>query len=263
MRWWLTVAALAATTTGLAAQSWTDRIKRAGDGEIRLAFAAREGLCGDGETYIRDRARGDRTIMEEYGGRSWRDRRPCEEGPVRVALKIRGGAVRRVRTYVGGGWRTTADGPVTDLGTIGVREAVKGFFVLARNTETRPSGDLLVPALFADSVTVWPDLLALAKDREAAQEARKQAVFWLSQAAGEKAAEGLAGLAEDDEEDREVREQAVFALSQLPKDEGVPILIRVARTNKSPDVRRKAMFWLGQSGDPRAVALFEEVLAKP
>jgi hypothetical protein len=25
-------------------------------------------------------------------------------------------------------------------------------------------------------------------------------------------------------------------------------------------VRKKALFWLGQSGDPRAIALFEEIL---
>ena len=55
----------------------------------------------------------------------------------------------------------------------------------------------------------------------------------------------------------------MFALSQQPKDVGVPALIQVARTNRDPDVRRKAFFWLGQSGDPRAIALFEEVLTKP
>ena len=57
-----------------------------------------------------------------------------------------------------------------------------------------------------------------------------------------------------------MREHAVFALSQLRHDEGVPILIRVARTNRDPSIRRKALFWLGQSDDPRALGLFEEIL---
>jgi HEAT repeat protein len=52
----------------------------------------------------------------------------------------------------------------------------------------------------------------------------------------------------------------VFALSQLPKDEGIPLLIRTARDNRNPAVRKQAMFWLGQSGNPRALAFFEEVL---
>jgi len=60
-----------------------------------------------------------------------------------------------------------------------------------------------------------------------------------------------------------VRESAAFALSQRPHDEGVPALIRIARENPDPELRKKAIFWLGQSDDPRALALFEELLTKP
>jgi HEAT repeat protein len=60
-----------------------------------------------------------------------------------------------------------------------------------------------------------------------------------------------------------VREQAVFALSQRPREEGVPSLIRIAKTHSDPEIRRKAIFWLGQSHDPRALALFEDLLTKP
>ena len=74
------------------------------------------------------------------------------------------------------------------------------------------------------------------------------------------ATEGLSELAEDEDEDREVRESAVFAL-KLGDDEGVPALIRIARSNKDPKIRRTALFWLGQSEDPRALDLFEELLA--
>jgi len=35
------------------------------------------------------------------------------------------------------------------------------------------------------------------------------------------------------------------------------------RGNPDPELRRKAIFWLGQSDDPRALALFEEVLTRP
>ena len=60
----------------------------------------------------------------------------------------------------------------------------------------------------------------------------------------------------------DVKKKAVFALSQLPKDEGVPRLIDVAKTNRNPEVRKQAMFWLGQSGDARALAFFEDVLKR-
>jgi hypothetical protein len=48
----------------------------------------------------------------------------------------------------------------------------------------------------------------------------------------------------------------------MPKDEGVPKLIEVAKTNRNPEVRKQAMFWLGQSNDPRALDFFEQVLSR-
>jgi hypothetical protein len=40
----------------------------------------------------------------------------------------------------------------------------------------------------------------------------------------------------------------------------VPLLIEVARKNTNPVVRKQAIFWLGQSKDPRAVEFFAEIL---
>jgi len=57
-----------------------------------------------------------------------------------------------------------------------------------------------------------------------------------------------------------VKRKAVFALSQLPRDEGVPLLIDIARNNSNREVKKQAMFWLGQSKDARAVSFFEQVL---
>jgi hypothetical protein len=54
----------------------------------------------------------------------------------------------------------------------------------------------------------------------------------------------------------DVKKKAVFALTQMPNDEGIPLLIEVARTNRNPEVRKKAVFWLGQSKDPRALKFF-------
>jgi HEAT repeat protein len=54
----------------------------------------------------------------------------------------------------------------------------------------------------------------------------------------------------------------VFALSQRPSKEGVPALIEIAKSNRDPEIRKNALFWLGQSHDPRALALFEEILSR-
>ncbi len=64
----------------------------------------------------------------------------------------------------------------------------------------------------------------------------------------------------DAEEDDHVREQAVFALSQL-KD-GTDWLLKVLRSKRDPETIRRALFWLGQSDDPRAFQEIEKILDK-
>ena len=151
---------------------------------------------------------------------------------------------------------------MTDLGTFSTQAATTYLLGLAGTATGEVGSAAVFAATLADSVTVWPDLLRLARSPQVVEHTRRSAVFWLGQAAGEAATRGLADLVDDATGSREVRNAAVFALSQRPPDEGVPALIRVVRTNRDPDVRRKALFWLGQSGDPRALALFEELLTK-
>jgi len=234
------------------------------DGLVRVEYTAREDVCGDGRGMIRFRDRESVYVDDGVswsGRRGWRNR-ICVDGPVRIALTVQDGRITRSRVYVGGDWPDTPAG-VRELGRVGTREAADALLDLARRDSGRGADDLVFPALLADSVTVWRQLLDLARDSRANRQSRKSAVFWLSQEAGEAVARELGDFVADDEQDREVREQAVFALSQLPRDEGVPTLLRVARNNPDPSIRRKALFWLGQSEDPRALALFEEILTKP
>jgi HEAT repeat protein len=90
---------------------------------------------------------------------------------------------------------------------------------------------------------------------------RGQALFWIAQKAGQKAASTISNAIENDP-DEEVKKKAVFALTQMPNGEGVPKLIQVAETNKNREVRKQAMFWLGQSNDPRALDFFEKILSR-
>jgi len=241
-----------------------DRVAAAPDGEVRLSYATRAGVCGNGRNIISlecDDGSCGRHRMS-FGSYSDDDTGcPCEAGPARVALQKRGGQIRRVRTYVGGAWRPAADAQVTDLGTTSAAAAARYLLDLAARAG-EAGHDAVFPAILADSVTVWPDLLRLARSTTVPRETRRSAVFWLGQAAGEAATRGLTELLDDTTVALDVKESAVFALSQRPRDEGVPALIRIARTHASPGVRKKALFWLGQSEDPRALALFEELLTK-
>lgn len=231
----------------LSAQSLSDRVAHAPDGVIHLSFRPRPGVCGNGENIS---TRGDRN--NEWQGQ-------CEEGPVLVSLTKAGGAVTRIRTYVGGAWRSGGAG-ATDLGTVSAPTA--GEYLLALATRMPKSGEgALFAATLADSVTVWPRLLGIARDPSAPKELRRSAVFWLGQATGDAVTAGLDSIVADSG-DREVREAAVFAVSRRPADQSVPALIAIARTNRDPQVRRTAIFWLGRSGDPRAVDFFAQVLGR-
>ncbi|MBA2733499.1 MAG: HEAT repeat domain-containing protein [Acidobacteria bacterium] len=104
-------------------------------------------------------------------------------------------------------------------------------------------------------------LIKLART-EADREARNQALFWLGHKAGEKSLGVLKDVVEKEDADTEVQKHAVFVISRRPVEEAVPLLIKIARTHQKPEVRKQAMFWLGRTGDARALAFFEEILKK-
>jgi len=248
--WWV---GLFATTVpaSLGAQSLAERVRGAGDGTVRLSYAARPGVCsrGPGSITITDR--------DDHHDSEWES--DCKGGPVRVSLKMRDGRVAESQTYVGGRWKSgTAE--VTDLGLVPAREAADLMLALAPQAGEDDGGQLVTAATLADSTVVWPQLLRMARDTRVREDTRRQAVFWLGQAAGKEATRGLDSLVTDSGGDIEIRKQAVFALSQRPDEEGVPALITIARTNRHPELRKTALFWLGQSEDPRALTLFEEIL---
>ena len=238
----------------LDAQSVAEQLRRVPDGTVRLSFAARAGVCGDGSNNI--------TILDhDDDDTEWEG--TCQPGPVLVSMKLRGGRVQDSETHVGGRWRS-ATGQVKDLGTVPAREAADALLTLALESADGDGGELITAATLADSAVVWPRLLQIARNTKVGEETRRQSVFWLGQAAGEAATRGLDSIVEHgDDNDLEVRKHAVFALSQRPAEEGVPILIRIARTSPHPELRKTALFWLGQSEDPRAISLFEELLMKP
>ena len=246
------------------AQSLERRVSSAPDGTVRFSYAAKPGVYGNGRNMISwDCDKGNCRNRQVDG--NWNDHddwtAACDSGPVRIALTKRGTNVTDLRVYVGGEWRTSTT--ATDLGMVGTKDATSYLLGLAMRDESRAAEKAIFPAMLADSVTLWPDLLKLARREDVSRKVRRSAVFWLGQAAGDAATRGLTDLVDDGGADREVRETAVFALSQRPRDEGVPALIRIAKQNPDPELRRKAIFWLGQSDDPRALSLFEELLTRP
>jgi HEAT repeat protein len=192
-------------------------------------------------------------------------------GPVRlegpetmfVLFRVEQKAVQKIRTFtpeceLDAGGRT-----IHWLEGVAPADSVALLASLVSRTEQRRDR-VTNSALAAISMHRDPSadstLIRLAR-QDTSPKVRGEAIFWVAQKAGRKAAGEITAAIEQDP-DTDVKKRAVFALSQLPKDEGVPLLIQVARTNKNPAVRKQAMFWLGQSNDPRAVKFFEDVLLK-
>jgi hypothetical protein len=256
------LAALAGAASVVPAQGIASKVARVSNGTVRMSFTVKPGLCGSGNSIWHREGRGRTTW-----GDNWNNSRDveydieCSTGPARVVLDRHNGEITDLRFYVGGRWRP-AGTDVVDLGMVPAREAAD-YLVSVAQTERGSMGEKAVfPATLADSADIWPALIKIARNSDVPRSTRNQSVFWLGQAAGDAATRGLNDIVSDNGVDREVRESAVFALSQRPRDEGVPALIAVARTNKDPEVRKKALFWLGQSHDPRAIDLFEELLTK-
>jgi HEAT repeat protein len=63
--------------------------------------------------------------------------------------------------------------------------------------------------------------------------------------------------------DREMREQLIFVYSQRDEPAALDKLIEIAKRDSSPDLRKRALFWLGQSEDSRAVQALQEIIEQP
>ena len=81
---------------------------------------------------------------------------------------------------------------------------------------------------------------------------RKKAVYWLGdQAHSEREVTFLENLLKN-ESDFEVQENILQALAEARKNQGIPALIKIAKFHENKSLRKKAIFWLGESNDPRA-----------
>jgi len=252
------LAAVGAVQAG--AQSLARRVTSIGNGDAQFTFASRDGVCGDGATFIHDGLGGESRIYENgniHTGRfNGRDERACEPGPVRIVVSVADGEVVQLRTYAGPVPGTT--GARRDLGEVSAGDAEAFLRGLTERANGRVSEKALLPLVLADGINPWPTLLRLARDDQGSRAVRRSAGFWLSRGAADKL-----GVADADEnEDDEVRASAVFALSQQPREQSVPRLMEIVRTSRRPAVRAQALFWLGQSGDARAIELFAEILER-
>jgi hypothetical protein len=255
MRFPLGLSLLLAPALSLGAQSVSERVTSS-DGLVQVIYPSRPTACGDGHSIISNvlgRSNYYSGSNEFSGHGSWSDR-PCVHGPARAVATVVGREVTRLRVYVG---PLPTASPDTRTITLTASEAATWLGDLASRGTGRVASDAMLPLILADVPDPWPLLLRIAREDNRPRDVRRNALTWLANGVTDHL--GIADSA-DDSEDDEMRTQAVFVLSQRPKAESVPELIELARTAKHASARRSAIFWLGQTGDPRAVDVFAELL---
>ena len=104
-------------------------------------------------------------------------------------------------------------------------------------------------------------LIEVARSNDA-MEVRRQAIRLLGERVGQRSLDFLSTTAQSNDANAEVQVQAVRAISERRAEESVPLLIKIAKTHPNQLVRKQAIRSLGESGDPRAVEFFREVLSK-
>ena len=100
-------------------------------------------------------------------------------------------------------------------------------------------------------------LMQVAADPKHSVETRKQAIFSAGQT-GVGAAELVALYPKLT--DRELKGQLIWVLSEQRDPAAVDRLMEIARRDPDPEMRKKAIFWLGQSRDPRVKQFLVDII---
>jgi HEAT repeat protein len=111
----------------------------------------------------------------------------------------------------------------------------------------------------SDDPRVYRWLAGKALDANETTDTRKQALFWLGQ--GAMPTPDLVALY-DQLTARELRDHFTFVLSQRKDERAVDKLIDIVNHEPDKGVRSQALFWLGQSKEPRAHAFLRDLILK-
>jgi HEAT repeat protein len=154
--------------------------------------------------------------------------------------------------------RKTAIRALGERGEAAVDDLLKLF-----DSETLPDVKRSVLQSMSEikSTRVEDKLFAIARGDES-MDVRRQAIRLLGERVGKRSFDFLSATAQSTDGNAEVQVQAVRAIGERHAEESVPLLIKIAKTHPNQLVRKQAIRSLGESGDPRAIEFFREVLSK-
>jgi HEAT repeat protein len=116
-----------------------------------------------------------------------------------------------------------------------------------------------VVGLKTSEATTW--LIDMAKDKTLDHESRKNAIYW----AGQQRAvdmDQLNTIYEQARGDNDVQNQVIYVYSQRRESAAVDKLMAIAKTDQNVEMRKTALYWLGQKNDPRVVQFLRDLIMK-
>src|SRR5512133_3528974 len=135
------------------------RVGSAPDGLVKMTYAARDGICGDGRSFIADASSTTRGYdvwfaegmsmsgsMSDLGAR-------CTHGPVRLLLVVRDHRVVDVQPFVGPSSAAT-ERAGTELGTVATADVSRYLLDLAAGGREETARNAIMAASIADSVKI-------------------------------------------------------------------------------------------------------------
>jgi HEAT repeat protein len=135
-------------------------------------------------------------------------------------------------------------------------EYLRGLFNKTASPELREAIIQGVASQKTPDRTAW--LLSVARDRKQEVEPRKKALFYAGQ--GGTDLKELHPLYSELSGQPEMQDQMLYVFAQRREPEATDELLQIARTEKNVELRKKAIFWLGQRKDPRVKQFLLDLL---
>jgi hypothetical protein len=189
------------------------------------------------------------------------DTRPWEDATdFLVLFRVEGGRVERMRMLSRGCGMDAGGLPfhwitgVRGAESLALLESMIGAGV--GSSRKRDKGVMEEPTIAAIAMHADPGADAVLERLVAPSQpigVRKQAVFWMGNARGQRGYETLRRLVAEDASPA-LREHAIFALSQSDVPEALDTMIAVGRGDADSHVRGQALFWLSQKAGRKAAA---------
>lgn len=121
--------------------------------------------------------------------------------------------------------------------------------LFSRSRDDEIQGSIIQAMAQAHTSEAMRWLIDLARDRSLSIGARKNALFWAGQSGAD--LRQLIGLYDEMKGQTDIQNQLIFVFSQRRDRDAIDKLMDIATNDPDRDLRKQAIFWLGQSHDPR------------